>query len=254
VAGRNFDLARASDRKALIINEASLQAFDLGTAEEALQEKLVMDGDTSSIIGVVKDYNWNSLKAEVTPFIFGADSVIPANLSIHLRAGSVQETTEAIGKVYQELIPGEPFEYYFLDDAFNMQYQGDRQFGKIFGLFAGLAICISCLGLWGLASFTTSQRMKEIGVRKVLGASVIHIVNMLCSQFMRLIVIASATAIPLTWYGMDSWLSTFAFRISIHWELFALPLFFLLSVALLTVGMQVLKGATANPADVLRTQ
>jgi putative ABC transport system permease protein len=254
VAGRNFDIARASDMKALIINEASLQAFDLGTAEQALDEKLVMDGDTSSIIGVVKDYNWNSLKSEVTPFLFGADTVIPANLSVELRAGSVQQTTEAIGKIYQQLIPGEPFEYYFLDDSFNAQYKGDQQFGKIFGLFAALAIGISCLGLWGLASFTTSQRMKEIGVRKVLGATVVNIVYMLCSQFMKLIVVASFIAIPLAWYGMDSWLSTFAFRISIGWELFAWPLTFLLGVALLTVGIQVLRGATANPADVLRTE
>src|SRR5262249_42771369 len=148
----------------------------------------------------------------------------------------------------------EPFEYYFLDDAFNAQYKSDTQFGQIFALFAALAIAISCLGLWGLASFTTSQRLKEIGVRKVLGASVLNIVYMLCSQFMKLIVVASIVALPLAWYGMDTWLAQFAFRIGIGWPLFVLPLIALAVIALLTVGIQVMKGAMTNPAKVLRSE
>ncbi|MGC3943678.1 MAG: ABC transporter permease [Chryseolinea sp.] len=254
VAGRNFDDKIASDMKALIINEASLEAFDLGTAEEALQQKLVLDGDTSSIIGVARNYNWNSLKSEVTPFLFGADTIVPANISIQLSAHEIQSATEAIGELYKQLIPGEPFEYYFLDDAFNAQYQSDLQFGKIFGLFAALAIAISCLGLWGLASFTTAQRLKEIGVRKVLGASVINIVYMLCGQFMKLVALASILAMPLAWYGMDSWLAQFAFRIDIGWPLFILPFGALALIALLTVGLQVFKGAMTNPAQVLRSE
>jgi putative ABC transport system permease protein len=239
---------------ALIINEASLKAFDLGTAEQALQEKLVLDGDTSTIIGVVRNYNWNSLKSEVTPFLFGADTIVPANISIHLRAQDLRAATEAIGILYQQLIPGEPYEYYFLDEAFNAQYRSDMQFGQIFGLFATLAIVISCLGLWGLASFTTAQRLKEIGVRKVLGASVLNIVFMLCSQFMKLVGVASVITLPLAWYGMDSWLHQFAFRIDIGWPLFVLPFAALAFIALLTVGLQVMKGATTNPAEALRTE
>ncbi|MEJ1240924.1 ABC transporter permease [Chryseolinea sp. T2] len=254
VAGRNFDERIASDMKALIVNEASLEAFDLGTPEEALQQKLIMDGDTSSIIGVARNYNWNSLKSEVTPFLFGADNIIPANISIQLNAQELRSATAAIGELYQQLIPGEPFEYYFLDDSFNSQYQSDLQFGKIFGLFATLAIAISCLGLWGLASFTTSQRLKEIGVRKVLGASVLNIIYMLCSQFMKLVVISSILAMPLAWYGMDSWLAQFAFRIELGWQLFVIPFAALACIALLTVGMQVLKGAMMNPAKVLRSE
>lgn len=254
IAGRNFDEQIASDMKALIVNEASLEAFDLGTPEEALQQKLVLDGDTSSIIGVVRNYNWNSLKSEVTPFLFGADVVVPAHISIQLNAHELRSATAAIGELYQKLIPGEPFEYYFLDDAFNAQYQGDLQFGKIFALFAALAIAISCLGLWGLASFTTSQRLKEIGVRKVLGASVVNIIYLLCSQFMKLVVVASILAMPLAWYGMDSWLGQFAFRIEIGWPLFVIPFAVLALIALTTVGMQVMKGAMTNPARVLRSE
>lgn len=254
VAGRNFDERKASDMKALIINEASLKAFDLGTAEQALSQQLVMDGDTASIIGVVQNYNWNSLKSEVTPFLFGADTIVPANLSIHVRSGELRSTTKAIGDLYQELIPGEPFEYYFLDDSFNAQYQSDTRFGQIFGLFATLAIAISCLGLWGLASFTTSQRMKEIGVRKVLGASVLSIVVMLCNQFLKLVIVASLLTLPLAWYGMDNWLSQFAFRIGITWQLFVVPVTLLAVIALLTVGIQVIKGAYTNPAKVLRAE
>ena len=254
IAGRNFDERKASDMKALIINEASLEAFDLGTAEQALNEKLVMDGDTAEIIGVVKNYNWNSLKSEVVPFLFGADTIVPANISIQLRGESIRTSTEAIGDLYQHLIPGEPFEYYFLDDAFNAQYRNETQFGEIFALFAALAMVISCLGLWGLASLTTSQRLKEIGVRKVLGASVLSIVYMLCSQFMKLIIVASVVALPLAWYGMDSWLAQFAFRIGIGWPLFVLPFIALALIALLTVGLQVVKGASTNPARVLRSE
>jgi putative ABC transport system permease protein len=190
----------------------------------------------------------------VTPFLFGADTIVPANISIHVNAKELRTATSAIGKLYQQLIPGEPYEYYFLDEAFNAQYRSDTQFGQIFALFAALAIAISCLGLWGLASFTTAQRLKEIGVRKVLGASVLNIVYMLSSQFMKLIVIASIITMPLAWYGMDRWLAQFASRIAVGWPLFVLPFASLAFIALLTVGLQVMKGATTNPAEVLRAE
>jgi putative ABC transport system permease protein len=161
---------------------------------------------------------------------------------------------EAIGRLYREMIPGEPFSYHFLDDSFNAQYKSENQFGNIFALFAVLAVTISCLAPQGLASFTTSQKLKEIGIRKVLGATVGSIVYLLSSQFLRLVLVAAFIALPLAWYGMDTWLQGFAFRTGLHWYLFVLPVVGLALTALLTVSIQVLKGATANPAKVLRSE
>jgi putative ABC transport system permease protein len=202
---------------------------------------------------VLKNYNWNSLKSEFVPFLFMPDDIVPSHVSLQVR-GDIPETIEAIGKLYTELIHGEPYEYYFLDDSFNTQYKSDRQFGSIFGVFAGLAVAISCLGLWGLASFTSSQKLKEIGVRKVLGASVTSIVYLLSSRFIRLVLLASLIAMPLAWYGISSWLSSFAFSVGLQWDLFVLPLVVLLMIALVTVSVQVLQGAVSNPAKVLRSE
>lgn len=254
VSGRNFDWSRQSDRESVIINEASLKAFGLGTAEDALEEKLIMEADTVKIVGVLKNYNWTSLKSEVVPFIFAPGEVIPRYISIHLSGGSILESIASIGKLYKDMMPDEPFEYYFLDDSFNQQYKSDQQFGNIFGVFAGLAVAISCLGLWGLASFITAQKLKEIGIRKILGASVSSIVYLLSGRFIRLIIISASIAVPVAWYGMNKWLNSFAFNAGIKWDLFVLPLAMLLFIALTTVSVQVLKGAITNPAKVLRSE
>jgi putative ABC transport system permease protein len=160
---------------------------------------------------------------------------------------------EVEGK-YKEFFPGNPFDYYFLDDFFNSQYKAEQQFASIFSLFAILAILIACLGLWGLASFTTTQKLKEIGIRKVLGASVSSLMSMLSWQFLKLVLIATAIAIPLSWYGIDSWLSNFAFRIGMEWDLFVIPVLILGVLALGTVSIQIFRGANVNPAKILRTE
>ncbi len=253
-AGRNFNLNLRSDMNAVIVNETAVKAFDLGTVEQALGQQLVLEKDTSQIIGVLKDYNWNSLKTDFTPFIFKADTVVPLNISVQLGDHQLSSTVEAIGDIYKGLIPDEPYDYYFLDEAFNAQYKSDMQFGKIFGLFASLAIAISCLGLWGLAFFTTSQRLKEIAVRKVVGASVGSVVYMLTSQFIKLVLFAAVIGLPLSWYLMSTWLHGFAFRIGLQWHLFIVPVAILAALAVLTVSLQVMKGATTNPAKVLKSQ
>ncbi|SKC65800.1 ABC transporter permease [Ohtaekwangia koreensis] len=254
IAGKNFDPRVKSDMESVIINEASLAAFGLGTAEQALKEQLVIGEDTASIIGVLKNYNWSSLKSDYTPFLFLADTIATTKVSIHLAAHTIPATIEAIDERYKTLIPGEPFEYTFVDDSFNRQYKSDQQFGSIFGLFATLAVAISCLGLWGLASFTTSQKMKEIGIRKVLGASISGIVILLLGQFLQLVLVASFIALPLSWYGINTWLQGFAFHIGLHWDLFVLPIAILMLIAFLTVSMQVVKGAITNPAKILRSE
>lgn len=254
ISGKNFNPQIRSDMESAIVNEASLSVFGLGNAEDALKEHLLIGNDTVAILGVLKNYNWNSLKSEHIPFLFLTDTIRPSKISIHLESRDMKASVAAIEKLYNELIPDDPFQSYFLDDFFDTQYRTDQQFGKIFGLFAILAVIISCLGLWGLASFTTAQKLKEIGVRKVLGASTVSIVYLLTRRFLELILVAAVIGLPLAWYGIDSWQNGFAYKVGIQWDLFVIPLVFLIAIALLTVGLQVVKGASTNPAKVLRSE
>lgn len=164
------------------------------------------------------------------------------------------ETIRQVESKYKEVFPGNPFDYFFLDEFFNSQYKDESQFASIFGLFAMLAILIACLGLWGLAAFTTTQKLKEIGIRKVLGASVSSILSLLSWQFLKLVLIASVIAIPITWYGINEWLGGFAFRIGLQWDLFVVPVVILAILALSTVSLQILRGAQTNPAKILRSE
>jgi putative ABC transport system permease protein len=254
LAGKNFDMSVKSDMEAVLVNETALTAFGLGTAENALNERLILGGDTTEIVGVLKNYHWNSLKTDHVPFLFKADTISRRNYSIHLSGNNMNETIKAIEAKYKEAFPGNPFDFYFLDDSFNNQYKDEQEFARIFGLFAILAIIIACLGLWGLASFTTTQKLKEIGIRKVLGASIQSIMSLLSWQFLKLVLIASILAIPLTWYGIDKWLGGFAFRIGLRWDLFVVPTLVLMVIALLTVSFQILRGASTNPAKTLRSE
>jgi len=254
VSGRVFNPEIRSDMESVIINESAIETFGLGNAETALNEKLIFGGDTVSILGVLKNYNWNSLKQEHTPFLFKADTISRHSYSILLQAGNMNETISKIGTLYKEFFPGNPFDYYFLEDFFNNQYKADQQFARIFGMFAILAIFIACMGLWGLASFTTSQKLREIGIRKVLGASVQSIMSLLSWQFLKLVLISGVIALPLTYYGIDSWLGNFANHIGMSWDLFIVPVAILCLLALGTVSIQILRGAHINPARILRSE
>jgi putative ABC transport system permease protein len=253
LAGKKFDITLKSSMNGVIVNEAALKVYGLGTPEQAMNEQLIL-GDTTEIIGVVKNFHWNSLKTDHTPFMFKADTISGRAFSIHISTNNMTKTLEAIESKYKDVFPGNPFNYYFLDDFFDKQYKDDQQFGKIFSLFAGLAIVIACLGLWGLASFTTTQKLKEIGIRKALGASVPRIMTLLSWQFFKLVLIASVIGLPLTWYGLNEWLSGFAFRIPLAVDLFIVPTIVLTIIAIATVGLEILKGANVNPAKILRSE
>jgi len=254
VTGKTWNPNSESDMKSVLINEAAITSFGLGNAEKALEEKIILGNDTLAILGVLKNYHWNSLKSEHTPFILAPGKIHGRKFSVHLAGKTMHESVEKIEKLYKERFPGNPFTYYFLDDFYNQQYRDDQQFGKIFSMFAGLAIVIACLGLWGLASFTTTQKLKEIGVRKVLGASVTSILRLLTSQFMILVLIACVIALPITWYALDKWLNTFAFRIGLAWDLFVVPVAILVVIALATISIQIMRGAATNPANILRSE
>jgi putative ABC transport system permease protein len=164
------------------------------------------------------------------------------------------ETITLAKNNWDKFFPGNTFEYFFLDDHFDQQYKADQRFGQVFGLFTSLAILVACLGLFGLASFTTLQRTKEIGIRKVLGASVIGILRLLYQEFAILLVIAFVLAVPLAWLTISNWLQGYPFRINIEWFYFIVPFATILIVALLTVSFQSIKAAVANPVKSLRTE
>jgi putative ABC transport system permease protein len=253
LAGKKFDITLKSSMKGVLVNETALKVYGLGTPEQAMNERLIL-GDTTEIIGVVRNFHWNSLKTDHTPFMFKADTISGRAFSIHISTSNMQKTLEAIEHKYKEVFPGNPFNYYFLDDFFDKQYKDDQQFGNIFSVFAGLAIVIACLGLWGLASFTTTQKLKEIGIRKVLGASVNSIMTLLSWQYFKLVLIASVIGLPLTWYGLNEWLSGFAFRIPLTVDLFIVPTVILTIIAITTVGLQIFRGANVNPAKILKSE
>jgi putative ABC transport system permease protein len=254
LAGRNFNPGIASDMESVLVNETALKTFGLGDPENALRERIILGGDTAAILGVLKNYHWNSLKTEHEPWLFKADSISRRYFSLQLSTSNMNETIKKVEAKYKEAFPGNPIDYYFLDDFFNSQYKAEQQFASIFSLFAILAILIACLGLFGLASFTTTLKLKEIGIRKVLGASVYSIMSLLSWQFFKLVFVATLLAVPLTWYGIDTWLSNFAFRIGLEWDLFVVPMLILAVLALGTVSTQIFRGASINPAKILRTE
>ncbi|HEY5824797.1 MAG TPA: FtsX-like permease family protein [Cyclobacteriaceae bacterium] len=253
IAGKIWN-DKAPQMNAAIINEAALTAFGLGTAEQALNEKIIVARDTMSILGVVKNHHWNSLHKPFTPMLLLAEKACTGSVSIKLSGGNMEESVSRIEQKFKSMFPGNPYMYFFVDDYFNEQYKSEHQFGKIFSLFAMLAIIIACLGLGGLASFTTTQRIKEISIRKVLGASVNNIVTLLSSQFLQLILISGVIALPIIWYTATNWLNQFAYRISFSWDLFLLPVIGLLVIALLTVSILIFRGANVNPAKTLRSE
>ncbi len=177
-----------------------------------------------------------------------------ANLTVHTATGNYKDLLTKIETVWHKDIPGVPFEYTFLDEQVQKQYESDISMSRIINAFTLIAICISCLGLFGLAAFSAEQRNKEIGIRKVLGASVSGIVELLSKDFLKLVLIAFLIAIPIAWWAMNKWLQGFAFRIQISWWMFAIAGFATVLIALFTVSSQAIKAALSNPVKSLRSE
>jgi putative ABC transport system permease protein len=175
-------------------------------------------------------------------------------MSIKTPGLQASQTIAQVKANWGKFFPGNTFEYFFLDDHFDDQYKADQKFGQVFGLFTSLAILVACLGLFGLASFTTVQRTKEIGIRKVLGASIPQILKLLYQEFALLLVIAFVIAVPVAWYVISNWLQGYAYRTGIHWSYFMIPFAAILIIAWLTVSFQSIKAAIANPVKSLRTE
>jgi putative ABC transport system permease protein len=255
LSGRNF-YSGTTDSLSVLFNEAAIKKLGFPKPEDAINKKIEFWGRQYTIVGVVSNHHQESLRQDYDAHVFRYIPNANSYYSLKLTAGQ-NEMPNLIASVQREwktFFPGNPFEYFFLDEHFAEQYKADRQFGQTFGLFAGLAIFVSCLGLLGLAAFVTNQRTKEIGIRKIVGANLSSILLLLTKDFIRPVLISFLVATPLTWYLLRKWLENYAFRITISAWMFILPALLILLIALLTISTQTLKAASANPSRSLRTE
>jgi len=257
VAGRNFNKEFATDSTTAIINEATLNVLGV-QPNEALGMRISDDIELETpqyytIIGVVKDFHYESLREDIGALgLFNRES--SGMMAVKLNAGDFSKAIADIEGVWSKLAPGQPFSYSFMDESFNSTYESEQRLGKIFMIFTILSILIACLGLFGLAAFNAQKRTKEIGVRKVLGASVGQITYKLTVDFLKLVGVAILISIPLGWYVMNKWLEDFSYRIEIGVGVFVFAAILAIVVAVLTVSYQSIKAAIANPVKSLRTE
>ncbi|HMK25918.1 MAG TPA: ABC transporter permease [Chitinophagaceae bacterium] len=254
IAGRYFSREFGTDDSAVIFNKKGFEQLGLNKPEDAIGKRIDFWGRRYTIVGIAENFHQQSLREAFEPLIFRLIPGVRGYLSIKTPASNANETIALVKSNWDKFFPGNTFDYFFLDDHFDQQYKADRRFGQVFGLFTLLAILVACLGLFGLASYTTIQRTKEIGIRKVLGASVLKILKLLYQEFAILLLIAFVIAVPLAWITIVNWLQGYAFRIGIHWSYFLISFVSLLIIALLTVSFQAIKAAIANPVKSLRTE
>ncbi|RYG02931.1 MAG: FtsX-like permease family protein, partial [Chitinophagaceae bacterium] len=255
IAGRAFSKEFGTDTtKAMIINEAAVKMFGYKSPQEAIGRRFKQWGREGNIVGVVKNFNYRSLQYDIAPLTMRIDAEGTNLVSVKVDGKNLPKTIAAVEKQWSTLLPNRPFSYFFLDEFFNDQYKGEERFGSLFLNFAVLAIMISCLGLLGLASYSTIQRTREIGIRKVMGASAISIVNLLSADFLLLVGISFIMATPLAWYFMHEWLQNFSNRINISWWIFAAAGSIALVIAVFTISYQALKAAFASPVRSMRSE
>lgn len=254
IAGRNFSKNFGSDDSAVIFNRKGIEQLGFNKPEQAIGKMIDFWDNKYTIVGVSENFHQQSLRENFEPLILRFIKNLNGFLSVKTGAANANQTVNKAKEGWSKYFPGNAFEYFFLDEHFDAQYKADQRFGKVFGLFTGLAILVSCLGLFGLASFTTVQRTKEIGIRKVLGASVGNILQLLYRDFLILLMISFFIAVPVAWLSMYNWLENYAFRIILHWSYFLVPFIIISIVALLTVSFQSIRAAMANPVISLKTE
>ncbi len=261
-AGRLFDPARQTDSMGIVLNESAVKLFGFG---DPIGQKIYTldktpngpprpeDYQALEIIGVVKDFHWASLRDNIGALCFRLGQS-RGSASFRYKGRDTKAVIAALEQQWKSMAPEQPFAYRFLDDAFDKMYRAEQRVGRLAGIFAVLAVLISCLGLFGLAAYTAERRTKEIGIRKVLGASIANITGLLAKDFLKLVLLAIVIASPIAWYVMNQWLSDFAYRIEISWWMFAAAGALALLIAFLTVGFQSVKAALANPARSLKSE
>lgn len=258
IAGRNFSRDRTADRESVIISEKALQDLEFESPESAIGQMIFCplygsyDGTKAQVIGVVKDHHQYSLRSDYQPIIYTYSQASPEFFSLLLDTEDLNGSLSYIRETWREHFGAEPFDGFFLDEQFNRSYQADLLFGNICALFAGLAIFIALLGLFGLSTYMTIQRTKEISIRKVLGANVPNIVSLLSRQYLLLVFLSGVTSVPFAYWAVQKWLEGFAFHMSTHPMLFIIPVIATVMIAALAVSWQTIKSARTNPADSLR--
>lgn len=254
-SGRNFSHDFGGDSAAVIINEATAKI--LGHANPVGEKVYLIDDPNKPvglpIIGVVKNFNFESMHQDVAPLVLVLFNS-PAQVSFRINTTNIRQTIADIEHKWKALSPGIPFNYNFMNESFDAMYKADQRAGKIALIFSLLAMFIGCMGIFGLAAFIAEQRTKEIGIRKVLGASAQGIVRLLSKEFVRLVFISFLIAAPIAWWMMQKWLQDFAYRTDIRWWIFPLAGIVTFLIALATVSIQSIKAAMSNPVESLRAE
>jgi putative ABC transport system permease protein len=254
VRGRNFYPSGPADSASVIVNEAEVSALGFGNTDP-IGKTIIRSGQRHyMIVGVVKDFHFTSAKQKIAPLMMIASNNSKGKIIARVKTADIPHLIKDIKSKWEQYNSGAPFNYSFLDQQFNSLYGAEQRVGNIFTSFSIIAVIIACLGLFGLAAFMIRQRVKEIGIRKVLGASSVSITTMLSKEFLQLILIAALISMPLTWYAMNKWLQDFAYRTTIHWWVFALAGVIALLVAAITISFQSIKAALANPVKSLRAE
>ncbi len=252
VCGRSFSREFKADTTNYMLNETAVKVMGM-TAENAVGKPLSMNDNKGTIIGVVKDFNFKPIMQPIEPMILSLNTY-GGIVVVRTKPGGTEAAIKDLQKISAAINPANPFSYGFLDEDIANLYQGEQRMGSLFNVFAILAIFISCLGLYGLSAFMAEQRTKEIGVRKVLGASVMNVVYLLGSGFTKLILVALLIGLPLAWLAINSWLKSFAYRVSADWLIFISASLAVILIAWLTVSYESVKAALSNPIKSLRTE
>ena len=250
--GRWFDPANSTDHKNFVLNETAVSEFNI--RKPVLGQRFTFHGDTGRIIGIVKDFHFASLHDKIQPLVFFNDEGWRTSFFVKTQPGKLAAAMNAARTIWQSYAPDKPFAYTFLDEEFNNLYKADQKVSTLIFVFSAVAIVISCLGLFGMTSFAARQRIREIGIRKVLGATVIDIVRLVSRDFQRLVVLSILLAIPVSWWTMHAWLDDFAYHIPLSAWFFAMSGGLAAAIALLTVASQCIRAATTNPVHNLRTE
>ncbi|MFT5745814.1 MAG: putative ABC transport system permease protein [Saprospiraceae bacterium] len=251
MAGGRWFRADDPDTSSFLLNETAAKDMKL---ENPVGKWMEFNGKKGHIIGVVKDFHFRSMHEAIEPLILTNFTERFFRIQIKTTGGNAAKAVAATEKMHREQLPDSYFKYSFVDEEYNKLYTSEAKTGKLFALFAGLAILISCLGIFGLAAFTAQRRTKEIGIRKVLGASFNSLILLLSKDFLKLVGIALFIAIPIAWWSMNDWLNNFAYRIEVEWWVFALTGLALGSIAFLTVSYQSVRAALVNPVESLRSE
>jgi putative ABC transport system permease protein len=257
VAGRNFSRNFGTDTAGFVLNEAAIQALGWKSPADAVGKPFRYGQVNGNVIGVMHDFHFESMHEKIVPLVLimlPPSQAFYGSISIKISGNNLQAGLAHIEKTWHKFLPELPYQFNFLDENFNRLYQAETRQGSIFTVFAFIAIFIACLGLFGLSAFAISQRIKEIGIRKVLGASPGNLVRLLSADFLKLVAIAAILAFPLAWFMMERWLQDFAYRISVPWWAFVAAGIGAAVIALATISLQAIKAAMMNPVKSLRTE